>query len=673
MATTIIRTPEAFQPSLSDGLFFTVSADTTTQPKFRYVYEVYINGFLVFEGKSTPNPYGLGVIDLQRILDNYTVNYPVSYYETTPIFTHQTGVFSRPYSNEVVEYFVKVGEEYADSNLSSVTGFTGVGNQQGFPGVSSTINKSFLSSLGVNRNSVLENFNTGQFTLSGNPSPDFPYTTNCLFLTNSPRIRELHTYEYYTLSFTNADLGGNFLSEPYYVRYRFYDEDGTIIAINDYANITSNGGGPLSSCTQDYYTTTFQDTTNFNILNVGAGPMNIPNFPNNTKYYQVQLYGLATPPVPSPSPTSTPTPTPSVTPGLSPTPTPTPSSTPATTCTCFTFQIENFVGFPVEVAYTDCNGLAQTLYVSSFSIFSICACSVTDPGYGVDITNIGSCVIPRPTPTPTRTSGLPPEPTPSSSPTSNYKVFVRDCCTSTQSQQVYVDNNLLVGNVIVISGQCWEIYAIGGDGSDGDYRGVTNYVVCNECIAYNPCLVESVNPAVVQPNVQPTTFTPTGGTAPCVEYVPVSEIFQFNVSTDCNQFGNEQMMFKNRYGAWDYFLFTRARIEGVGITRETYGQYNTTWGSNNPMKTNYSRGLTDFQVGMTETHICNSGFLSQPEFVWLEELYTSNDVYLIKEDGNIFPINIIQSEFVRKTKGNRQIVNIELTYTYSNNIKLLNG
>jgi hypothetical protein len=186
-------------------------------------------------------------------------------------------------------------------------------------------------------------------------------------------------------------------------------------------------------------------------------------------------------------------------------------------------------------------------------------------------------------------------------------------------------------------------------------------------------VIPPVNPAVVKPNVQPTTFTPTGGTAPCVEYVPVSEIFQFNVSTDCNQFGNEQMMFKNRYGAWDYFLFTRARIEGVGITRETYGQYNTTWGSNNPMKTNYSRGLTDFQVGMTETHICNSGFLSQPEFVWLEELYTSNDVYLIKEDGNIFPINIIQSEFVRKTKGNRQIVNIELTYTYSNNIKLLNG
>jgi len=605
MATNIIKTPDQFQPSLSDGLFFTVSADTTNEPKFRYVYEVYINDYLVFEGKSTPNPYGLGVIDLQRILDNYTVNYPLSYYQDTPIFTHQTGVFSKPYSNEVIEYYVKVGEEYADTNLGAITGYTGIGNEIGPPSVASNSFKSFLSTLGVNRNAVLQNFNIGQFTLSGNPTPDFPYTTNCLYLTNSPRIRDIHTYEYYTLSFTNADLGGSYLSEPYYVRYRFYDENGTIIAVDDYANITTNGGGPLSSCTQDYYTTTFQDTTDYNILNVGAGPMNIPSFPANTKYYQIQLYGLATPPAPSPTPSVTPSVTPSQTPGLSATPTPTPSSTPAVSCTCYTFQVENFVGFTIEVPYVDCAGLSQTLYVSPFSIFSICACSVTDPGYGINITNVGQCVVPRPTPTPSNTPGL--SPTPSPTPSSS-------------------------GNVI-----------------------------------------PPVNPAVVKPNVQPTTFTPTGGTAPCVEYVPVSEIFQFNVSTDCNQFGNEQMMFKNRYGAWDYFLFTRARIEGVGIERETYGQYNTTWGSSDPMKTNYSRGLTDFQVGMTETHICNSGFLSQPEFVWLEELYTSNDVYLIKEDGNIFPINIISTEFVRKTKGNRQIVNIELTYTYSNNIKLLNG
>lgn len=542
MATTIIKVPDQFQPSLSDGLFFTVSADTTSQPKFRYVYEVYINGFNVFEGKATPNPYGLGVIDLQRILDNYTVNYPLANYNDTTIFTHQTGVFSRPYSNEVIEYYVKVGEEYSDTPTGTITGFTGNGDQVGLPGVSSSVFKSFLSTMGVNRNSTLQNFNIGQFTLSGSPTPDFPYTTNCLFLTNSPRIRDIDPSEYYTLAFTNADLGGQYLSEPYFVRYRFYDENGTIISIDDYANITSNGGGPLSSCTQDYRNTTLQDTTSYNILNVGAGPLNIPNFPANTSYYQIQLYGKAPEPSPSPTPSNTPTPTPSSTVGLTPTPTPSITPSPSTSCTCSTYQIENFVGFTIQVFFVDCNGLSSSVFVGPYSFVNQCACSVTNPGYGINITNIGSCVNPTPTPTPSITPsagssptgvsgttlnitdtgwlkytdsngvqqyvnvtslgtytitpchdcdsilpGIPfadvanwdvkvcgsacgapsvtPTPTPSSSPAPYLAVYVRDCCTGTQSFQVWVDNNLQVGNVIEISGQCYEIYALGGDGS----------------------------------------------------------------------------------------------------------------------------------------------------------------------------------------------------------------
>jgi len=115
MSTVIIKNPADFQPSKSDSLYFTVSADTTSQPKFRYVYEVYVQNYKVFEGKSTPNPYGLGIIDISRVLDSYLQNYPVAYHDQTPIFTHQTSPFSRPYGNDVVDYYILVGEEYADS------------------------------------------------------------------------------------------------------------------------------------------------------------------------------------------------------------------------------------------------------------------------------------------------------------------------------------------------------------------------------------------------------------------------------------------------------------------------------------------------------------------------------------------------------------------------------
>lgn len=670
MSTVIIRNPEPFQPTKSDGLYFTVSADTASEPKFRFVYDVYVNGYKIYEGRATPNPYGLGVIDLSLVLDNYVQNYPVAYHDQTPIFAHQTSPFSKPYSNEVIEYYVQVGEEYADTFISSITGFTGIGNQVGLPSVPSDTFKAFLSTMGVNRRSTAASFKTGQFTLSGSPSPAFPNTIDCLFLTNSPRIRDISTDEYYTLAFTNGDLGSPYLSEPYYVEYNFYDDNGLLITSHTYSNIVSNGGGPATACTQDYVNDVFTGFTEYNILNLGAGPKNIYDFPANTSYYTIQLMGKA------PEPSPTPTPTPSTTPGNTPSPTPTntttptPSVTPSSTpCACNTYNVENLVGYTNEIPYVDCRGLPRTQYISAFQMIEFCACSVEETGTLL-ITNMGSCA--GVTPTPTSTPGLSPTPTPSSTP-STTNAFLRDCCTGQIVLQGVVNTSSSIGNTIAISGDCFQVYAYGGTGVDGNFTTGTPFINCNECVANFPCAVDPDKPTIQKPDVQPLVISPSGGTAPCVSYSPVSEIFQFNVVAKCNPFGNDQIMFKNRYGAWDYFLFERARAEGLAIDRQTYGQYNVTWGSANPIKTNYSRGTTDFQTTINETHIVNSGFLNDPEFIWLEELYTTNDAYLINTDGTLFPIIINGTEFVKKTKGNRSITNIELTYSYANNIKLLDN
>ena len=736
MSVVITKNPAPFQPCKSDDLYFVVSADTTTQPKFRYVFNVYVEGYLVFQGKATPNPYGLGIIDVSRILDSYLQNYPVAYHNITPIFAHQTSVFSRPYSNEVIDYYIEVGEEYADSFIGALTGFTGIGTQVGNPSVQSSTFKSFLGTMGVNGKANLPSFDIGQFTLSGNPSPNFPYTTTNLFLTNAPRIQNISPQEYYTLSFTNYDLGGGYLSEPYFVRYKFYDVNGFEIISYDYANITANGGGPALTCNQDYYDQ-FTGGSNYNILNVGVGPKNIANFPANVDYYTVQLFGKAIQPTPTPTPTQTNTPTPSPTSGLSVTPTPTTTPTPSSTppLPCNEYQVSNNNPEPVTQNYVDCDGLTTSVIIPALDSFNICWSSYT-AATGVDYFLVGSCVI-SPTPTPSVTpsstpapvcnsgttlnitqigwlkyvdcsgttqyefagslgtftinachrcdtiaAGIPfsqlaawnakvcgpsctytpPTPTPTPSPAVPKNVLIRDCCTGSIQYQVLVDGSLSIGNTIMIDELCWEVYALGGNGSDGDYTLAAPFVNCAECKAQYPCPIDPDKPSIIKPDVQPTTWPPQVGYPPCVlSYVPVSEMFQFNMKPDCNYFLNRQIMFKNRYGAWDYFLFEKYRSEGLGIDRQTYGQFNVAWGSSNPIKTNYSRGTTDYETSMIETHIVNSGFLNDPEFVWLEELYTTNDAYLIQSDGTLFPINIIGAEYVRKNKGNRSITNVELT------------
>jgi hypothetical protein len=167
---------------------------------------------------------------------------------------------------------------------------------------------------------------------------------------------------------------------------------------------------------------------------------------------------------------------------------------------------------------------------------------------------------------------------------------------------------------------------------------------------------------------------PTGYTeGNCVEYTPVSEIFTFNLGCIPSRSSNQhlQLMFQNRYGHYDYFTFMAGRYQGIGIERQTYNQWNIDWGSSDPNKTQYSRGVTDSQVQMNETVVVHTGFINQPDFEFLEELFTSSQVYEIQPNGGVRPVNIISTEFEKKIQGNKTIFDIQLTYIYSNNIELL--
>jgi hypothetical protein len=174
---------------------------------------------------------------------------------------------------------------------------------------------------------------------------------------------------------------------------------------------------------------------------------------------------------------------------------------------------------------------------------------------------------------------------------------------------------------------------------------------------------------MITPQPVPTTYT----LGNCSGYTAVSEIFKVNVGPICNRSGNPQLqlMWLNRYGHYDYYRFTAGKTEGLDINRQTYKSWNVNWGGSDPSMAQYSRGTTDFQVSMTETHVINTGFLNQPDFMFLEELWTSNEVYEITDDGGLRPINVVNADFIRKNKGNREITNLELTYIYSNNITLI--
>ena len=370
MALNFTHLPPKFTPAYTDGLFYTVSADTN-HFKFRYVYDLHVNGVSVFEGKATPNPFNLGIIDLSRILKTYVSNNPISVYEKTPIYTHQTFPFSRPYQDEVINYQLYVGYEYADSEIGQVTGFTGAGvtgDTIGPPSETPGLYKTFKSTMGVNGRGNEQDFSIDPFVLSGTPVGTYP-TTSGLFLTNSPRIRNIQESEWYTLAFTNYYLTSSVLSEPYYVQYKQYDDQGNLLMTSTFDNISDNGGGPRSGCTDVYqaiYPLFGTGQTEYNTLYVGAGPRNIePILHNDAVTYTIQLFGKFTGSTTPIQPT--------------PTPTPTPSSTPTTICSgfCQSYTVSNPNLVNCRVEYYNCatNSTTRTFVPAQSSILVPCACS----------------------------------------------------------------------------------------------------------------------------------------------------------------------------------------------------------------------------------------------------------------------------------------------------------
>lgn len=407
MAITFQQTPAQFQPVLSDGIYFTLSSDTynpITTFKFKFNYELYVEDTLVFEGKCSPNPYGLGIVDLQQILETYTDSLPISYWNTTPIYTHLTFPFSRPANDEVINYYIKTGYEYASSEIASVTGFTGFGNAPGTPAVQSDVYKVFRSTMGTNPRATQQDFDLGPFVLSGQPQGVYPTTTG-LFLTNAPRILDVLETDYFTLGFTNYYLWSGAtsgLSEGYYVKYNFYDNQGTLISATTYDNITTNGGGPRTNCNLVYQNLYLIDpitgTTDFNTLYVAAGPNNLPEIPAGTEQYTVQLFGKFTGTTEPIQPTPSPTPTQF----LTPTPTPTPSTTPPGFCSgCTEYQISYSGESVASVSITNCSTqLTENLVIVPNLVYNICSCTYPVTELPVTILTGGPC---GPTPTPSNT------------------------------------------------------------------------------------------------------------------------------------------------------------------------------------------------------------------------------------------------------------------------------
>lgn len=153
---------------------------------------------------------------------------------------------------------------------------------------------------------------------------------------------------------------------------------------------------------------------------------------------------------------------------------------------------------------------------------------------------------------------------------------------------------------------------------------------------------------------------------------PVSEQFYFYLYENC-QPEDTRVVFLNARGGYDYFTFKSFRQDTKKISSQTFDSryYSTDLAS--PDR-DYGRSVKTFATDLNQEIVLESDFLSVPTANWLEQLFYSPQVYLMKPDfispidvatkyyKDLTPLQVLSTEVETITKKHRKLNKYRITF-----------
>ena len=158
----------------------------------------------------------------------------------------------------------------------------------------------------------------------------------------------------------------------------------------------------------------------------------------------------------------------------------------------------------------------------------------------------------------------------------------------------------------------------------------------------------------------------TGGT--------VSEVRTFLIDRECFRYTQKRFKWKNRLGGWDFYTFNLRSNMTVEIERSNFRKFQNSFNSSTN-KYGYSigdRGNTTYNVNARDSEIVYSKWLNNSEAIWLEELFTSPEAYII-DGSNELPIILTDTKLVIGEKENRGLISYSINYDYAYNKVIQRG
>ena len=148
--------------------------------------------------------------------------------------------------------------------------------------------------------------------------------------------------------------------------------------------------------------------------------------------------------------------------------------------------------------------------------------------------------------------------------------------------------------------------------------------------------------------------------------VITSEWRFYKQTDDCKGFETIRLTWLNKWGTWDYYNFTKKSIRNFNTERKAYKQISGSWGGSKYLISDHTGGMKNYSSTIKETITLNTDYITEEEGNWLEELFVSNDVYILSQNSDdssygyirkyVTPCRITSTDHTRKSTANDKLI-----------------
>lgn len=150
---------------------------------------------------------------------------------------------------------------------------------------------------------------------------------------------------------------------------------------------------------------------------------------------------------------------------------------------------------------------------------------------------------------------------------------------------------------------------------------------------------------------------------------PITETLWFSIDCECTWETPYRLCFLNKLGGYDYFNFNWNSKKTSTYQKSNYKSKSWEWSTSNLISYNSNnRGNVQYSTIASDKLQLTSGWITEEESTWLEELVSSPDVYIVDNtSGNLTAVTVTDTTYDYKTLEYDQLFNLTITLEYAHN------